>query len=359
MKSLLRKDCEGCLACINACPHHCIYPVENKYGEWQAFVDKDKCSGCGICMQKCYLNNVHVFFNDIKRCYAVWSRNEGVARNSSSGGFLYELSRFFLQNGGRVCGVRWNESFRPVYKMTNEINDIVAFSGSKYVAPMINNIYRKVEQELANNNDILFIGLPCIVHALKTFLGKDNKHLLAVDLLCSGTPPFRYLKEYVDWLKRDNGINVFDDIRFRGKRDFSFSLLYKDIAIYCQDMKHDLYWKSFQNRTFLQEKCYHCRYHTVARIGDMTVGDFWGLGKTKKDYHFGVNLVLINTDKGLNYLNKTREALYIEERSLEEAVRGSYCLQKHSDRPVRSRIFHLLYRKNALLPLLKIINWPK
>ena len=61
------------------------------------------------------------------------------------------------------------------------------------------------------------------------------------------------------------------------------------------------------------------------RIGDLSLGDFWGIGnKIPFDYEFGngISLVLINSTKGQDIFNACHSQMFYEKRSFEEAVAG-------------------------------------
>ena len=49
-----------------------------------------------------------------------------------------------------------------------------------------------------------------------------------------------------------------------------------------------------------RECCYECKYSNLDRVGDITLGDLWGIEQF--DYEFydknGVSLAIINTEKG-------------------------------------------------------------
>ena len=49
MTAIVEKDkCEGCGACVDACPSEAIKMVDNK-----AVIDPDNCTDCGACVDAC------------------------------------------------------------------------------------------------------------------------------------------------------------------------------------------------------------------------------------------------------------------------------------------------------------------
>ena len=83
----------------------------------------------------------------------------------------------------------------------------------------------------------------------------------------------------------------------------------------------------------------------MERVGDLTLADFWGLGKTipfKGDPSHGCSLIFVNTDKGSKLLQEVRDRIFLEERPVEEAVEGNGQLRRPMQRPpMRDEFYHL------------------
>ena len=72
---------------------------------------------------------------------------------------------------------------------------------------------------------VCFIGTPCQVYGLKSYLRKEYDNLVTVDLVCHGTPSPKLWKKYLDEQK-DKYHSEIDDIVFRNKLDtFKFKIL--------------------------------------------------------------------------------------------------------------------------------------
>jgi hypothetical protein len=97
--------------------------------------------------------------------------------------------------------------------------------------------------------------------------------------------------------------------------------------------------EAFNKSPILRKSCYHCKYAKIQRSGDCSLADFWGLGRHgfpfKQNDMKGVSLVLINNDKGLKRV-KELDDIYMEERSLEEALNENANLQRPSTLPLTS-----------------------
>ena len=101
----------------------------------------------------------------------------------------------------------------------------------------------------------------------------------------------------------------------------------------------------------LRECCYDCSLAKSERIGDITIGDC----KNYKDYYRSkpyiadraLSTVLINTKKGLNLWECTKDYFVFFETSLLEEKLNNPRLSMASVRPVeRSYFYNHLYRLN-------------
>lgn len=68
--------------------------------------------------------------------------------------------------------------------------------------------------------------------------------------------------------------------------------------------KQDAYQRVYHNHTMCAVHCEMCKYQTLPRFGDLTIGDFWGLGKKdlEIDVSNGVSAILCNNEKGKKFL---------------------------------------------------------
>lgn len=72
--------------------------------------------------------------------------------------------------------------------------------GSKYLQSRIEESYKDAESFLNSGREVLFVGTPCQIAGLRSYLrNKNYSNLLAVDFICHGVPSpgvwRRYLAE--------------------------------------------------------------------------------------------------------------------------------------------------------------------
>ena len=346
MKQICKENtCTGCSTCMNICPRDCITMEENEYGVLMPNIDKEKCINCNLCIKNCPENNEIQFYNPLK-VYAGWSLDPEERRKSSSGGIAWEMYKYIITNGGIAVGTQYDDNMNLVHTMTNKIEDVRKYKGSKYVQSHIGKMYTKIKEKLKLKEKVLFIGTPCQVNGLKNFLKNDDcDNLITVDLVCHGVPPIKYLKDYLEYLKIQKEI---DNVAFRGENNWHFTAYKKGKIIYKKHNKEDLYYKAFLDGLFYRENCYQCRYARKERVGDITIGDFWGIGKEIPFNHEtqdGVSLILINTQKGNELIQEIKSQIFIEERTLEEAQKGNAQLNYPSIKKANAQEFKELYKK--------------
>lgn len=80
-----------------------------------------------------------------------------------------------------------------------------------------------IKNQLKDGYEVIFIGLPCQVAALRTYLKIDFRNLILVDIICHGTPPQVYLDEHIHYFENKKSRKA-DEIRFRQDNEFYFSL---------------------------------------------------------------------------------------------------------------------------------------
>jgi len=214
--------------------------------------------------------------------------------------------------------------------MVDEENKLEALKRSKYVQSFIGTSYRRVKEQLVMGKYVLFVGTPCQIDGLHGYLGREHETLVTVDLICHGTPPAAYLREYVHYTAAQRN-NTADHVTFRGgKDDYFLTLWNRHDVIYRKEANLDSYFTAFLYGLIFRDNCYHCQYAKPDRVSDITIGDFWGLDRTtlSNSYDGKISLALINTKRGQEFFARVNHLFTWETRSVEEAIDGNPQLQK-------------------------------
>ena len=337
--------CTGCFACKNICPHDAISIITDVLGKTIPKVDEDKCIHCGVCQKICPVNSA-VSLNRADSAIAAISRNERDVKSSSSGGIASVFSRKILLDGGIVFGCASGDGEISQIK-TNNLEDLELLRGSKYVYSATKATYKEAQSALRDGQEVLYIGTPCQIAGLKNFLRKDYEKLYTVDLICHGTPPMEYLLQHTATKVKEK---KWDKVTFRGERNFYLTIYSQEKPIYSQKSNRDLYFRAFLDGLTYRDNCYSCPYARPERCSDVTLGDFWGLDRTKLSMEMAgrISVVLANTEKGKELVERCRQEIVMEEFPFETAVNPKqgnlqYPSKRHADRAV----FEDVYKKKG------------
>ena len=357
MEICKRDKCTACYACVNACLHGAIRMKEDIFGELHPVVDETKCKQCQLCKKVCP-NNVELEFNYPMHCYASWITDKAKRRICASGGIGTIMAEYvILKLHGVVFGSRYDKNLCPIMTFTEQIEDLEFFKGSRYVQSIVGeDTYIKVKEFLSCGRMVLFIGTPCQIAGLKTFLRKEYTNLITVDLICHGVCPTKYFKEEIQYVCKTNNLRDIKDIRFRGNDGKNFYLSIwtgrrdgKTLkCIYNKPADLQYYFAGFLLGVSMRENCYSCGYAKPVRVSDITIGDFIGLGKRKLFPYSknNVSSVTTNSNKGYMFYMQMSEAtssLFNVERDYKERLDYKPSLLHPFDRHPLNEKFKRLY----------------
>lgn len=333
---ILSKKCTGCSACKFVCPKNAISMKKNEKGFWNWEIDQTMCIECGVCIKKCpQLNGISR--NIVQNIYGGVSNNQIILENSTSGGIFYEFAEKVLLRGGVVYGVAYGKNFSVEYTRINDIRGLKKLQGSKYVQAQTGNVYTNILEDLKKGHEVIFAGTPCHMAGLKSFLGKDYDRLLTIDILCHGVPSSLLFDSYISWLEEKEGKKI-DDFTFRYK-DHGYGERYL-LGIRTQNRMIkipymiDPYGDAFLKGKTLNDACYSCKYVSIERVGDISLGDFWYFKERKSvENKSGVSMVLINTEKGKNYFDNIKSNIKWIESTIEDAIACNAALSHTCKKP--------------------------
>lgn len=332
--------CTGCGACAGICPKGCISFASNPNcgGAIYPRIDTGKCIGCNRCKKVC--PNQHKVSKMLpKECFAAWNLNQATRTSSTSGGIGVAFAQVVVRNGGAVYGAAVKGAGIVQHiRVVNE-NDLHLLQKSKYVHSHITkDVYRLLADDKKAGRTILFTGTPCQIAGVRSFLRGYDK-LFLVDIVCHGVPSQQILREHIKW-KTKHEVSYFTT-RDNGKYCLTLYDTNREI-VYQKDFPNDEYEYGFMYAMFFRKNCYACKYACEDRCSDITIGDFWGLGTT--DYpKEKVSEILVNTPKGSDLLSMCRDMLFMDKRSVEEAIAGNAQLRMPSKKNYLTAIFNLLY----------------
>ena len=317
--------CTGCAACANRCEKKAISMQPDEKGFLRPQIDQSLCVDCGLCRKVCPQNE-RVAPSQEGKVYAALAVDDKLRAQSSSGGIFSLLAEKTIQNGGVVFGAAMGDDLHVRHVAVASKQDLARLRGSKYVQSEIGDCYRQAKESLEKGKEVLFSGTPCQIDGLKHFLGKSYDKLLTVDILCHGVPSPAVLQKFVEskessTRKKVVGLNFRD--KDPGWQGFSTTLFLDDGT---KEIDNSYYY-FFVGDYCLRDSCSNCLYASAHRIGDFTLGDFWGYRETGpehiEDDDLGISLLFINNDKGNAALNAIRDKIDRAPRRIEETVKGN------------------------------------
>lgn len=105
----------------------------------------------------------------------------------------------------------------------------------------------------------------------------------------------------------------------------------------------DPYFSSFLRAETYREACYVCAYANTNRVGDLTIGDFWGVEEfyPNIDSKKGVSLCIVNTKNGKKLFDCIKADFFCFNCSIDEIIAKNVNLKMPSLRPeVRDTIYN-------------------
>lgn len=377
-----KQDCCGCAACVQRCPKHCISMVEDEEGFLYPVVDGAVCIDCGLCEKVCPMINRPEKL-PVQNVLAVKNRDEAERMASSSGGVFIALAKKTLERGGVVFGAVFDGNWEVKHTCAETLDGVKPMMGSKYVQSRMENCYREAETFLKQGREVLFTGSPCQIAGLHNYLRKDYPNLLAVDFLCHGVPSPGVWRRYLDETfgrsarRAAAGKNtvlspslksapVITGIDFRDKKSFgwkkfsfvvrgeSASKADKNSVLLSDIHRDNPFMRGFLSDVYLRPSCYRCKCKNGVSHSDLTIADYWGIGRLMPDFDDdrGVGLVLVNTSVG----KEAFAALDMEVRqsTLEDARRynGGFkaVIKEH---PKRMEFYRRLEAGDELCPMVR------
>lgn len=354
-----RKDCCGCGVCAVKCPYGAISMKDNKNGFRYPIIDMNKCVHCNVCSAVCPFKNADDLTESKPEVYMVRHEDRAILRRSTSGGAFSAMAETFCDKDYVIFGACFDEHMVVRHKFIASVNDLSKFQGSKYVQSDIGTCYREADGFLKEGKKVLFTGTPCQIAGLRNYLGRDDARLLCIDLVCHGVPSPLILKKHIEYLEDRYGSRV-KNISFRDKSKYGWLLPCNTVEFHekkksaRQLAADNCFEKAFLNNICLRESCYNCKFAKAYRVGDLTIGDFWGADELypKIKNKDGLSLVLVNTEKGRRWFEQIKCFDLCIKSNISDAAKHNKTLIRPAKRhPCRNKFYRDLhkYRFNDLI----------
>lgn len=286
-----------------------------------------------------------------QKYYSVKHKNKEILKKSSSGGLFTALSDVVLDQSGIVIGGGYDfNTNEVVFKICRSVKERDSLRGSKYIQGNMTQLYRQIEEEIEHQiagscSPIMFVGLPCQVAALKNYLKiKEIEYprLILCDLVCHGVPSLGVWQYFFEKKCKKIAPNyiTFKDKKLGWSQPLAFASN--------EDKRVSLraFTLLYFGKLIMRPSCHECPYSSTERIGDISLGDHWSVGKVDPGFcdKNGVSLAILNSEKGYSLFESCKNDIEWRLRTREE------CLQQALEYPVTEnslrKFFWAIYRVN-------------
>ncbi|MDR0836578.1 MAG: polysaccharide pyruvyl transferase family protein, partial [Tannerella sp.] len=254
---------------------------------------------------------------------------------TSSGGMFVLCADWVLEQGGSVSGAVFAEDFRSVrHTIIDHWTKLPPLMKSKYVQSDTNTVFTQIEKLLeTTDKPVLFCGCPCQVAGLYGFLGGRPERLITLDLLCHSIGSPKAHRAYLDEMTFGETkpiANFYHKTKDKGWGAV-IKIEYANGEIYYED-ENGSFYKSYLSDLNTRRCCHVCPYTTMKRVGDISIGDFWGIGEINPQFtdKKGTSLVFINSEKGNSVFQKIKKDMILCEKCDERGI----AVAKQNNRPL-------------------------
>lgn len=289
--------CIACGACIYSCP---AGNLEIRFNDFKGLyepciIDNEKClKNCSNfkvapCLTVCPSNKIDYFdlselkfgnkpntsLGEVDRIFLAQSKNEVINRNSSSGGIIKEVLKYYVNEVPDISIVALRQDRGLKYTPQNiNCNEIEKLPGSIY-----HNIDFSVAIKLLRTNrKSILVANPCQLDGILKYIKEYDPDLLdrlyrIIGLICGWTYNHHSIKAISQYKKIK--FNDLDDIAYRGDGPIGKLKLFqkngKQIKV---NRRLDLHYMCAFDRSFNLNRCNFCVNHGNF-LADLVVGDAW------------------------------------------------------------------------------------
>lgn len=377
LTSKQKSECNGCGACVQACPVQAMQLQADEEGFYYPHIDEEKCIHCERCVRLCPIGNpIEKHLGSIQRAWGGFYNSQEILSDSTSGGAFSAILKAWWKEGSVIFGAVQCSPTCIQHQAAFSLEEANVFRKSKYLQSQTGQTFQETGEYLSAGKRVLYSGTPCQIAGLKAFLGDDaaSPNLLTVEVMCEGVPSPIFHQKYIHYLESKTGKRVSAvDWRDKNKNhwDFQFTkITYEDLSEQKISRWFNPFWSIWLSHLMSRPACYECCYTTRERVADLTLADLWGVHLYCPELYNrnrGSSLILCNSEPGQAVWNTAKQFMEGHDLDIQEVIRYQSPLRKQIEKnDLRSEFmedvqvldYQTLCRKYAKKPSLKLL-WQK
>ena len=351
-----KSQCTGCKACLSACSHKAISMQYDEYGQIYPKVSLEFCTDCGLCEKVCPLlhqeripKDENLGSLDVK---AIYNKDDEARGKSTSGGTFSLLADNIIKKGGVVCAARFDENYHIHHAFFDSIDEIDPFRGSKYAQSDLSDVFRQIKNYLSSR-PVLFVGTPCQVAGLKSYLIKDYANLYTCDFICMSISSGKMWDEYIsDYQKRHQIKRIFFKDKRIGWHKGDWRMLIEDEKgeHLCKGRENS-YFYSYLHHYSARPSCFHCVFRQCRHVSDFTIADCWGIDSVCPEFddNKGCTSLILQSEKGENVFEAIKENAYFMDFGIENVRQYNKHIEHQAAKPEDYENFCEDYRLHGFM----------
>ncbi|WP_408072186.1 Coenzyme F420 hydrogenase/dehydrogenase, beta subunit C-terminal domain [Butyrivibrio sp. JL13D10] len=271
---------------------------------------------------------------------------------SSSGGVFVLFATKIISEGGIVYGAAYDENLLVHHIGIDDTEKISMLMGSKYLQSRTEDVFEDIRTKLDSGKKVLYTGTACQVSGLKAFLKRDYPNLYTMDVLCHGVPSPVVWKKYLHSIGKKYQSEIVKAL-FRDKssgwHNYSVTFSFANNTNFTEPFGKNVYMSMFLRNFILRPSCYDCKFKSLDRDSDITIGDAWGIEKILPEFDDdkGVSVIMLRTDKGAALFDGISQYITYENVDIDKILPKDSDARKSVDMPDGRALFFFLLKRGG------------